>query len=121
MVKPMGKFDSPEVLAALDAIENRNYSRAFELLLPIANAGNPKAQCNLATLYQAGWGVNADGLKAVELYLHVAEQQIVEECLSGVAYNNLATIYSTGLRGIMPDPEKAKVYHRRAEALGFTM
>jgi TPR repeat protein len=54
-------FNSAEMMQAVHAIENRHYSDAFELLLPLAAAGNPKAQLNLATLYHFGWGVEPDG------------------------------------------------------------
>jgi TPR repeat protein len=91
------------------------------LLGTLAEAGNPKAQCNLATLYNFGFGVNIDGKKAVELYLEVAKQEIRDEYLSGIAYNNLATIYSGGAPDIVPDSQKANEYRDRARALGFEM
>jgi len=108
-----------EIEAALDEIENKNYSVAVRLLVPLAEAGSPEAMCNLATLYQCGWGVAMDGKKAVALYERVAHLHIRETCLSGTAFNNLATIYTTGLPGVAPDPEKAKEYSQRAEQLGF--
>jgi uncharacterized protein len=117
----MADFDNAQLLKAIDELARRNHVAAFELLLPLADAGNPKAQCNLATLYHLGLGVKADGRKAVDLYLKVAEQDIREEHLSGIAYNNLATIYSTGLPGIERDGEKSKEYLARARKLGFEM
>lgn len=117
----MATFDCPEMVEAMNALEKRNYSLAFRLLNTLAKAGNPKAQCNLAALYNFGLGVNMDGRKAVELYLGVAEQEIREEHLSGVAYNNLATIYSGGVPDVVPDPKKASEYRNRAIALGFEM
>lgn len=117
----MASFDSLEVLQALENIEKGNYSAALEALAPLAQAGNAKAQCNLANLYHFGWGVNIDGKKAVELYLRVAEQNIREGHLSGLAYNSLATIYVTGLPGIEPDPKKAHQYSKQARELGFEM
>ena len=117
----MTDFDSPEMLHAIDELDKGNYSAAFALLLPLAEAGNPRAQCNLATLYQAGLGVEPDGRKAVELYQTVAEQNIRESCLSGIAYNNLATIYITGGPGIEPDRQKSQEFKERARALGFEM
>jgi hypothetical protein len=55
--------------------------RRFELLLPLVNVDNPKAQCNLA---HADLGVQADGKKAVELHHGFAERGIREICLPGV-------------------------------------
>jgi TPR repeat protein len=117
----MASFDSPELLKALENIEKGNYSEAFESLVSLSQNSNPKAQCNLANLYHFGWGVKVDGKKAVELYLKVAQQNIREERLSGLAYQNLSTIYVTGLPEIEPDPERARDYFARARAMGFEM
>jgi|SRR5271157_3511736 len=112
---------TPEIETALDEIENKNYTVALRLLVPLAEAGSPEAMCNLATLYQCGWGVEMDGKKAVALYERVAHLHIRERCLSGTAFHNLATIYTTGLPGVDPSPEKAKEYTHRAKQLGFEM
>ena len=117
----MSSFDSPELRTALENIANGSYSAAFEALVPLAQAGNPKAQCNLANLYHFGWGANADGKKAVELYTAVARQNIKEEFLSGLAYRSLATIYTTGLPGIEPNPQWVVEFLTRARELGFEM
>jgi hypothetical protein len=63
-----GEFESPEMLKALEGTEKRNYPGAFELLVRLAQTGNPKVHCNLANLYHFGWGVKMDANKAVELY-----------------------------------------------------
>ena len=117
----MAGFDSPEMLKALESIEKRNYSVAIEVLVPLAETGNPKAQCNLANLYHFGWGVKMDGKKAIELYHRVAQQNIREEYLSGLAYQSLSVIYITGLPGIKPDRERAAEFAARAKELGFEM
>jgi TPR repeat protein len=109
------------MLKAVEEIDNKNYSAAFELLQPLAEAGNPKAQLNLATLYDLGLGVAADGHKAVDLYLKVAEQNIQEEHLSSLAYNNLSSLYVCGCSGVAPNPEKARIYRKLSEDLGFGM
>jgi len=56
-------FNTPQMLEAFEAMENQNYSVALELLLPLAEAGNPKAQLNLATVYDLGLGVARNGKK----------------------------------------------------------
>lgn len=117
----MAEVNSPEMVAAINALDNKDYPLAFTLLTPLAEGGNTKAQCNLATLYHFGLGVKADGEKAVSLYREVAEKEIREEHLSGIAYNNLATIFNCGFPGIEPDPQKASEYRNRAKALGFEM
>jgi TPR repeat protein len=112
---------TPEIETALDEIENKNYVAALRLLAPLAEAGSPEAICNLATLYQCGWGVQMDGKRAVELYERVARLDILEKRLSGVAFHNLATIYTTGLPGVEPNPQKADECSKRARQLGFEM
>jgi uncharacterized protein len=112
---------TPEIEMALDEIENKNYSAALRLLAPLAEAGSPEAMCNLATLYQSGWGVEMNGQRAVALYEQVARLEIRERHLSGVACHNLATIYTTGLPGVEPNRQKAEQYNERARQLGFEM
>jgi uncharacterized protein len=114
-------FNSAEMLQAVEAIENRHYSDAFELLLPLAATGNPKAQLNLATLYHFGWGVEADGEKAVALYIAAAEQRISDEHVSSLAYHNLSTLYIGGCPGVAPNWESALKYCQLAKDLGFEM
>src|SRR5215475_13836746 len=114
----MPTFDSPELLKAISDVAKADYSAAVETLRRIADEGNPKAQCNLANLYHFGWGVSIDAAKAIELYSGVAEKKIQDESLSGIAYQNLATIYTTGLPGIEPNPQKAAEYFALAKELG---
>jgi TPR repeat protein len=111
----------PDVSKALKEIEVGNYSSALRLLLPLAERGDAHAQTNLATMYQCGWGVPADAAKAVELYAQVAVRNITDECLSGVAYHNLATIYATGAPGVAQDETLVEHYNKLAAQLGFEM
>ena len=89
--------------------------------MPLAEAGNAQAQCHVASMYQGGFGLPADGAKAVEWYLKAALQEEYAGRISGVAYNNLGTIYGTGMPGVQPDPAKAKEYWRKAVELGVEM
>lgn len=117
----MPPFNTPEMERALRNIEEGKYHEAHKVLTRLARSGNPKAQCNLANLYHFGWGVGVDGKKAIELYYEVAQQNIRDEHLSGLAYRNLATIYTTGLPGIQTDSEKAADFSVRAKELGCEM
>jgi TPR repeat protein len=117
----MASFDTPELLDAIENMDKRNYRAAYELLVRLAQTGNPKAQLNLANLFHFGWGVNMDGKKAVELYLEVAQQNIREEHLSGLAYHSLAMIYVSGLSRVEPDCKRAAEFSARAKELGFEM
>jgi TPR repeat protein len=117
----MANFDTPELLEALQNIDKGNYSAAVDVLTHLADAGNPKAQCNLAPLYHLGLGVIADSSKAVELYCKVAQQNIHEERLSALAYDNLSTLYICGAPGVGSNRERAAEYSALAKDLGFDM
>jgi TPR repeat protein len=109
------------MLKAIEAIDNHDYSTALELLLPLAEAGNPKAQLNLATLYHLGLGVEADAQRAIELYLAVGKQNIPDEHLSSLAYHNLSTLYVCGGPGVKPSWQEAQKYRQLSKDLGFEM
>jgi TPR repeat protein len=106
---------------ALEHIAGKSYARAVELLLPLVEHGNPRAQCNMALLYSFGFGVSQDTARAVELYRLVGEQNIREGHLSALAYHNLATLFVTGAPGLPPDPARAREFARKSEELGFPM
>ena len=67
------------------AFESFNYAEAFELLLPLAQTGNLKAQIMVAYMYGVGQGVERDISEAVKWYLPFAQQGHV------IAQNNLGT------------------------------
>lgn len=112
----MSKLDD-----GLDAYQQGDYELALPLLLPVAEAGNAKAQCHIASMYEGGLGVPVDGQEAVKWYRRAAEHEDREGKISGIAYNNLATIFCTGMPGIPPDLALAKKYWRKAVELGFEM
>jgi TPR repeat protein len=114
-------FDTPELLEAIEQLSRGNYSAAVKTLKPLAAAGNPKAQCNLATCYQSGWGVELDVQEAVRLYEIVAKQSIQEGYLSATACNNLAGIYFCGAPGVLPDHQRAAEYRALSRSLRFPM
>lgn len=109
------------MLQALEEYERGNYTSALDSFTVLAKEGNPKAKCYLAALYQFGLGTKTYLNKAIELYLEVAESCIHEGKLSGVAYNNLATIYRVGGPDVDQDNEKANKYAELAKSLGFEM
>lgn len=117
----MSELASQLMQQALFEYEQENYKSALNLLIPLAEDGNPTAQCYLATLYQCGLGVEMDCSKAIDLYIKVAKQGIMDGCLSGLAYHNLETIYRVGAPGIPRDEEKANQYALLAEKYGFCM
>lgn len=117
----MSELTSQPIQQAILEYEQENYIDALKLLIPLAEDGNPTAQCYLANMYEFGLGVEIDCSKAIELYIKVAEQGIMDGCLSGLAYHNLETIYRVGAPGIIRDEEKANQYSALAKKLGFEM
>ena len=108
--------------AGYRAFESENYEKAFCLLLPYAEQGSARAQCNIASMYHLGLGAPADGRKAVEWYLKAGQQEIREErSVSALAYHNLGTMYFTGAPGIDPSPEVARECRRKSLALGSNL
>ena len=65
-----------------------DYVTAVRLVLRHAQAGNSDAQCAMALLYEAGWGVPRDVEKAKQWLIKAAEQD------NPVAWNNLGTYYA---------------------------
>lgn len=90
------------------AFESGNYTEAFQLLLPLAESGNPEAQFSIGCIYDPIFSIQADTTKAISWYLQAAEQD------HPIAQNNLATLYLKD-----KNVEQAiKWYHKSAE-LGF--
>ena len=54
----------------------KDYSKAFDILMPLANQGDPKAQMTIAMMYDYGQGVPKDSVKAVEWYTKAAAQGV---------------------------------------------
>lgn len=110
-----------QLLEGINAFDTEDYSRAMELLLPLAESGVASAQCYIASMYQGGFGVPMSGKAAIDWYLKAALQEEMEERVSATAYNNLATIYSTGMLDVYADRDMAKKYWKKASDLGFEM
>lgn len=104
--------------AGIKAFGKEDYFRAFEFLHTLAQEGNPRAQCYIATMYQGGFGVPVNGVKAVDWYSKAAMQNDMTERVSAVAYHNLGMIYIAGMPGVARDTKLAKSYWRKAAQLG---
>jgi TPR repeat protein len=117
----MSELTSQPMQQALFEYEQENYTNALELLIPLAESGDPTAQCYLAAMYQFGLGVEIDCTEAIELYIKAAKQGIMDGYLSGLAYHNLETIYRVGAPGIPQDEERANQYALLAKEFGFDM
>jgi len=102
-------------------IEKEQYDQAVKILTPLVAENNLHAKSYMALLYQCGFGVPLDIQKAIDLYLEVAESHSKEDNISATAYNNLATLYSTGALGCQSDKIQSRDYWRKAKKLGFEM
>lgn len=83
--------------------------------MPFANKGLAEAQCMIGSMYHLSLGTTANGPEAVKWYCKAAEQGYA------VAYNNLGSLYTTGMPGVTADPSKARECYRKAAELGFEM
>jgi TPR repeat protein len=59
---------------ATAAVQRKDYATALKLIEPLAEAGDPRAQTQLATLYYHGQGVNESDAQAVVWYDRAARQ-----------------------------------------------
>lgn len=103
---------SRDVLAAqfkqgVAEYDAKNYSRAFELWLPLARDGDLAAQRNVAHMLRLGRGVKQDLQRARSFYERSAEFGFV------TAQTNLAVMLLNG-EGGSEDPEAAAVWFDRA-------
>jgi TPR repeat protein len=100
-----------EYLQGSQAYENDSYREAYVLLKSAAEAGNPNAQYQLATMYDFGRGTRVNHEEANVWYLRAAEQGQDD------AQYNLAISYKRG-EGIEQDDNKAIYWLARAAGSG---
>ncbi len=97
----------------LKAFQQQDYQRALQLALPLATLGHREAQEIMGNFYQLGLCDEWNYAIAREWY----EKAIASG--SGLAANNLATIYSMGDQFVAIDQAKAKELRILARQLGF--
>ena len=107
-------FASSRFDEALNAYNNKNYSKAAEIFLDEATRGNAQAQCNLGFMYGNGQGVPRDDKKAMKWYRLAADQG------DALAQNNLGVIYFKG-QGVPQDYKEAAKWYRLAAEQGNAM
>ena len=85
------------------AIENKDYKKAYELFLPLAEEGNAEAQTRLGALYVNGQGVEQDldkGLswimKAATQGYETARKIAFKLCLDLVNQGDTTVMYNLG-------------------------
>jgi hypothetical protein len=97
----------------LTGFKSPNYTKAFKLLKPLAEAGNAEAQCIIANMYHLGLGVEMNLPEAIKWYLKSSQQG------SGIASHNLGILYLSGGKGILPNKNEAERYFQKAREQGF--
>ncbi len=103
----------PNLEQGLAAFKAKAYTQAIALLKPLAEQGDPQAQCLMGNMYHLGLGVAHNLLEAVEWYKKSAEQGY------GVASNNLAGIILVGEHGELPSRRDAEYWYEKARDQGF--
>jgi TPR repeat protein len=101
-----------------------NSPKAYDVLKPVAEAGNPNAQYLLGTLYDFGRGVETDHEEANRWYLKAAEQgqddaqynlAISYERGEGIAQNDRQAIYWLGQSAARGDGQALEVLKNYAK------
>ncbi|SRR6266404_8049147 len=96
-----------------EAYSNQNYAEALPQLMPFAEAGDSDAQCAVASMYQLGLGVEANGAEAVRWYRKAATGG------SSLACNNLWCIFSAGCHDVSQNKDEARKWYDEAKRRGF--
>jgi uncharacterized protein len=97
---------------AVAAAHRGEYAVAIQLISPLAEKGDARAQFNIGYMYANGWGVQRDLASAVKWYRKAAEQGLE------IAQHNLGIAYING-DGIEHDDGEAARWFKRAAEQGF--
>ncbi|MDB9822572.1 sel1 repeat family protein [Deltaproteobacteria bacterium] len=88
---------------ATAAIDNEDYEKAYNLLLPLAEEGNEDAQNTLGVLYVNGQGVEQDTTKGLSLIMKAANQGHEEAkanayilCYEEAQQGNMGAMHNVG-------------------------
>jgi TPR repeat protein len=94
---------------ATAAYQRGDYMTAMDLIRPLAEQGDVRAQFNLATMYNAGRGIRQDQAEAAKWFRRAAEQGDMQ------AQRQLGFMYANGQGVARDDREAVKWYGRAAE------
>jgi TPR repeat protein len=97
---------------ANDAVLQGDYKKAFEILLPLAEAGDVDAMGSVGNMYAFGQGTEIDMDKAYAFWLKASEKHL------GSAMGYIAALYSTGQHPVQRDDAQAAAWHKRAAEHG---
>jgi TPR repeat protein len=95
-----------------EAYRRKNYSRAFTLLRPEAERGQPRAQYLIGRLYEDGFGVERNYGEAARWYRAAAEHG------DPLAQHALSVFYAVGW-GVAADPAESVKWLRRSAEQGY--
>src|SRR5262245_25808896 len=87
---PAAASDDAALARARQAFDSRDYATAHAIWRELAERGVPRAQSNLAGLYNYGWGVPRDDAAAAAWFRRAAEAG------DPIAQQNLALLYYEG-------------------------
>lgn len=103
-----------EVAVARQQYLDGDYTNALAVLVPAAQAGNPRAQNLVGAAYQYGnGGLAVDAQKALEYYNLSAAQNFPS------AHHNLGVLYDIGMEGIPRDLTRARAYYEQSVTIGW--
>lgn len=109
----LGAIASSDLDAGYDAYERGDYSGAFRLWRPLAEAGNAEAQYNIGYMYDYGEGLPVDDQQAIYWFTAAAEQGHM------TAQFNLGAMYATG-EGVAADDMEAIYWYSLAAEQGHS-
>ena len=104
---PSGASSSTAFADGLKAFDAGRHADAFRLWKPLAEAGRPQAQFNIAVMYEQGLGVEKSDVEAARWYLAAAEGG------DATAQSKVASLYQAGV-GVARDPDKAAFWSAQA-------
>ncbi len=93
-------------------VVERDLATAIKFYTLGAEWGDMRAQMDLATLFDKGWGVPQDMARAAKWYEAAAKQGLAS------SQYNIATMYEDGI-GVEPDKVRAYMYYQLAIEGGF--
>ncbi len=89
------------------AFDNKDYKKAYELWMPLAEEDNPDAQYNLGLLYMKGLGVEKSDRRALVWFVRAGNNGLAD------AQYNAGVMFYLG-RGVYPDHKSAVEWWQRA-------
>lgn len=117
MIGPFGPIKAQSIGTfedGLRAYDRKDYLKALQIWLPLAQNNDLAAQRNIAHIFRYGLGVEKDPKEAFEWYLEAADRGLSR------AQANVADMYLKG-EGVNKDSYKAAVYFNRAAVAGHVI